>query len=345
MARINLSGDRRVAREVPLAAPGRSFKAKAVGGWGAILVLLTTGLGLVSCDSSEVDNSVANPADNSRPRVVATSTLIADWVAQVGGDQVEITGILQPGADPHVYEPVPADSIAFEKADLILYSGYNLEPNLIRLLNAAGVNARRVAVGEVVPPLDLDYAGGVVPDPHVWGDASNAVPMVEVIRDELSVLIPAQKTQFTANTAAYIEDLTQLHSWIEAQTATISPPQRQLVTTHDAFQYYANAYGLTVGGTLIGLSTEEQPSAQTVQQLVDSIRTLGVPTIFAETTINPRLITTVAAEAGVALAPTPLYSDSVGAPGSDGETYLKMMVANTRAIVENLGGTITEPSF
>ncbi|MBD1875537.1 zinc ABC transporter substrate-binding protein [Nodosilinea sp. FACHB-131] len=308
-------------------------------------VVLLLGLGLVSCDSAQKSDLASTRADDSRPAVVATSTVIADWVAEVGGDQVALTSILQPGADPHVYEPVPADTIAFEDADLIFYNGYNLEPNLVRLLNAAGVEAQRVAVGEVVPPLDLQKGTTTVPDPHVWGDVSNVVPMVETIRDQLIELDPDQADLFTANAAAYIAELEQLHGWVEIQTATIPPEQRQLVTTHDAFQYYANAYGLTVAGTLIGLSTEEQPSARTVQQLVASIKGLGVPAIFAETTINPQLITTVANESGVALAPQALYSDSIGAPGSDGDSYLKMMAANTRSIVENLGGTVTESPF
>ncbi|PZV09035.1 MAG: metal ABC transporter substrate-binding protein [Leptolyngbya sp.] len=308
-------------------------------------VVLLLGLGLVSCDSAQQSELTPDKADDSRPAVVATSTLIADWVAEVGGDQVVLTSILQPGADPHVYEPVPADTIAFEDADLIFYNGYNLEPNLVRLLNAAGVDAQRVAVGEVVPPLDLQKGTTTVPDPHVWGDVSNVVPMVETIRDQLIELAPDQAELFAANAAAYIAELEQLHSWVESQTATIPLEQRQLVTTHDAFQYYASAYGLTVVGTLIGLSTEEQPSARTVQQLVTSIKGLEVPAIFAETTINPQLITTVANESGVALAPQPLYSDSIGAPGSDGDSYLKMVVANTQAIVENLGGTVTEAPF
>ncbi len=308
-------------------------------------VVLLLGLGLVSCDSALQSEIAPGEADDSRPAVVATSTLIADWVAEVGGDQVALTSILQPGTDPHIYEPVPADTIAFEDADLIFYNGYNLEPNLVRLLNAAGVDAQRVAVGEVVPPLDLQKGTTTVPDPHVWGDVSNAVPMVETIRDQLIELAPDQAELFTANAAAYIADLEQLHGWVEIQTATIPPEQRQLVTTHDAFQYYASAYGLTVAGTLIGLSTEEQPSARTVQQLVVSIQGLGVPAIFAETTINPQLIATVANESGVVLAPQALYSDSIGAPGSDGDSYLKMVVANTRSIVENLGGTVSEPPF
>jgi manganese/iron transport system substrate-binding protein len=302
-------------------------------------VLLIAGLGAVACDTAQPPVA----PEGGRPRVVATSTLIADWAAEVGGDQIQLTSILQPGADPHLYEPVPADSIAFEAADLILYNGYNLEPNLIRLLNGAGVSAQRVPVGEVVPPLELEKQGRTVPDPHVWGDVSNAVPMVEAIRDQLIALAPEQEALFAANADAYIAELTDLHAWIEAQTVTIPPDQRQLVTTHDAFQYYAQAYGLTVPGTLIGLSTEEQPSARTVQQLVQTIRGLGVPAIFAETTLNPQLITTVAAEAGVALAPEKLYSDSIGAPGSTGDSYLNMMRANTRTIVENLGGVVSDP--
>jgi manganese/iron transport system substrate-binding protein len=303
--------------------------------------VLVAGLGLGGCDSTERGELVDRSA-TAKPAVVATNTLIADWAIQVGGDQIELTSLLQPGADPHVYEPVPADSIAFEQADLILYNGYNLEPNLIRLLNGAGANAAHLAVGEVVPPLDEPGSRGSVPDPHVWGDVSNVEPMVEAIRDQLIALAPAQEALFTENARIYIDELNQLHDWIGAQTATIPPHQRLLVTTHDAFQYYARAYGLTVVGTLIGLSTEEQPSARTVQQLVEAIRSLGVSTIFAETTINPRLIATVAAEAGVSLADTELYSDSIGAPGSDGDSYIKMMVSNTRVITENLGGRVTE---
>ncbi|NJL88062.1 MAG: zinc ABC transporter solute-binding protein [Leptolyngbyaceae cyanobacterium SM1_1_3] len=249
--------------------------------------------------------------------------------------------ILEPGADPHIYEPVPADSIAFEEADLILYNGYNLEPNLIKLMNAAGIQARKVAVAEGVTPLDFNYQGRTVPDPHVWGSVQNVIQMVELIRDELIQLSPADAALFNQNAAALIAELQQLDRWITAQIQTIPASQRQLVTTHDAFQYYATAYGLEVTGTLIGISTEEQPSARTVQQLAESIQQLKVPAIFAETTINPQLISTVAAEAGVALAPTELYSDSIGAPGSEGDTYLKMMVSNTKTIVENLGGTYT----
>lgn len=278
--------------------------------------------------------------DSSLPQVVTTSTIIADLTAEVGGEEIELTSILQPGDDPHIYEPVPRDTVALEEADLILYNGYNLEPELIRLIDGVGNQAQKLAVGEVVEPLDLDYEGQRVPDPHVWGDVENAIAMVAAIRDQLIELSPDNADLFRSNADDLITELQALDAWIIAQIATIPPDQRQLVTTHDAFAYYVAAYDLTMLGTLIGISTEEQPSAQTVKTLSDAIRAAGVPAIFAETTINDSLIQAVATEAQVILAPQPLYSDSIGAPGSGGDSYIKMLVANTDAIASALGGRV-----
>ncbi|EAW36658.1 metal ABC transporter solute-binding protein, Zn/Mn family [Lyngbya sp. PCC 8106] len=306
----------------------------------SVLRLTTVGIILGTLLSS-CTQDVANNPDNDQPKVVSTSTIIADLTETVGGDEIEHQGILEPGADPHVYEPVPQDSIAFEEADLIFYNGYNLEPGLIKLMNAAGVGAKKVAVGEISSPLEMEYKGQTEPDPHVWGNVENVIIMVNKIRDNLIELSPEDQEIFTQNAAQLIQDLQQLNTWITQQIVTIPENQRRLVTTHDAFQYYARAYGLEITGTLIGISTEEQPSAQTVSQLADSIRKSKVPAIFAETTINPKLITTVAQEAGVKLAPTELYSDSIGAPGSEGDSYVKMLVSNTETIVNALGGKVT----
>lgn len=292
---------------------------------------------LFGCTPSE-----SQPPEDGKPQVVATSTIIADLAAEVGGEEINLTGILQPGADPHVYEPVPADSRVLETADLILYNGYNLEPEIIKLMNAAGGKAKKLAVGEVVKPLKLEKSRGeIVPDPHVWGSAENAISMVNAIRDSLIELSPEDKEKFTQNAEKLTNELQQLNNWIQKQIQTIPPEKRKLITTHDAFQYYANAYGLEIAGTLVGISTEEKPSAKTVKQLVDAVKKIGVPAIFAETTINPALIKTVAEDAGVKLAPNQLYSDSIGEKGSEAETYIKMMVANTRTIVEALGGKYT----
>lgn len=308
-------------------------------GWLTIAGMLL-GVWLSGCN--EIDANRTPTAADGKPNVVATSTIIADLTEDVGKDAVAVKGILQPGTDPHVYEPVPADSQALEKADLILYNGYNLEPGIIKLMNASGLKAGKVAVGEVVQPLQLDKGEQkTVPDPHVWGDVENVILMVNAIRDALIERSPADKAKFTQNAARLTEELKQLNAWIAEQIKTIPSDRRKLVTTHDAFQYYARAYGIPVAGTLIGISTEEQPSAQTVQRLVESVKATGVPAIFAETTINPALIKTVAQEAGIKLAPRQLYSDSIGAPGSDGDSYVNMMVANTRSIVEALGGNYT----
>jgi manganese/iron transport system substrate-binding protein len=306
--------------------------------WLAVAGIILA-LWMSACDSRSKNQTGSGAQD--KPKVVSTSTMISDWTEQVGGDEIQLKGLLKPGADPHVYEPVPADSQALEEADLILYNGYNLEPGLIKLMKSAGVKAKKLAVGEVVQPLDFNYKGRRQPDPHVWGDAKNAIAMVNAIRDQLIKLSPEDREKFTKNAARLTDELKRVDGWIGEQIQTIPENQRKLVTTHDAFQYYSRAYGIPVAGTLIGISTEEQPSAQTVKSLSDAVKKIGVRSIFAETTINPALIKTVAEEAGVKIAPRQLYSDSIGAPGSEGDTYVKMLVANTRTIVESLGGKYT----
>ncbi|WP_107805912.1 metal ABC transporter substrate-binding protein [Nodularia spumigena] len=314
-------------------------QSKARSYWQAVVGVLL-GISLAGCN--QVDSNRISGGIDDKAQVVATSTIIADLAEEIGGEEIQLTGILEPGVDPHIYEPTPADSRVLETADLILYNGYNLEPGLINLMNAAGEKARKVAVGEVVKPLQLDgYEGKVVPDPHVWGNVENAIAMTNIIRDELIKLSPTDEAEFTQRASELTQELQQLHNWINQQIQTIPADKRQLVTTHDAFQYYGNAYGLAIAGTLIGISTEEQPSAQTVTRLVESIKTNNVPAIFAETTINPALIKTVAQEAGVKLAPRELYADSIGEKGSEGDSYIKMMEANTRTIVEALGGKYT----
>jgi manganese/iron transport system substrate-binding protein len=299
---------------------------------------LLASLTLTACQSATTPPITDDP---NKPNIVATSTIVADLVAQVGGDAIDLQGLLEPGADPHIYEPVPADSIAIEQADFVFYSGHNLEPALVDLIVGAGSGVPYLAVGEQIAPLAMEKEGQRVADPHVWGEVENAIVMVEKIRDALSELEPEQAATFAANTEAIVADLRRLDAWIPVQITTIPEGQRAIVTTHDAFQYYASAYGLEVIGTLIGISTEEQPSAQTVRSLVEAIKTAGLPAIFAETTIAPKLIETVADEAGVQVADPKLYSDSIGAPGSAGDSYIKMMVSNTCSIAINLGGSCT----
>jgi manganese/iron transport system substrate-binding protein len=317
--------------------------------WGLGLLGLSLAIlfSLVSCQAPLQQGGSSPPTSDPPYKVVATSTVLADLASQIAGSTIQLTSILQPGDDPHVYEPRPSDSRLLEQADLIFYNGYNLEPGLIRLVESNS-RAAKIAVGEIIPPLRLAKPHSTqpqsVPDPHVWGDAENVVKMVELMQKQLLTLLgtnPQAAALLQQNTTNLVAELTRLDQWIKTQIATIPAAQRLLITTHDAFQYYAQAYGLKVMGTLIGISTEEQPSAQTTRNLVEAVKAAKVPAIFAETTINPNLIRTVAEEAGVKLAPRSLYSDSVGAAGSGAETYTKMMVANTEIITTALGGKVT----
>ncbi|BAZ89662.1 adhesin precursor [Raphidiopsis curvata NIES-932] len=300
-----------------------------------IWIVIFLPLYLLRCSVSQVET--LEDHSQGKLKVVATSTIITDLVAQIGGEEISLTGIIQPGADPHVYEPVPGDGRVLEMADLILYNGYNLEPGIIKLMNSTGVKARKMAVGEVVKALKLKtHRGEIVPDPHVWGSVKNTMTMVNAIRDTLVELSDKDRQKFTQNAAQLNKELEKLDDWIKQQIQTIPPRNRKIVTSHDAFQYYANAYGMEIVGTLIGISTEEKPSAKTVKELVDTIIRADIPTIFTETTINPDLMKTVAQEAGVELSTNQLYSDSLGARGSGADTYIKMMKANTKTIVAGL---------
>jgi manganese/iron transport system substrate-binding protein len=146
---------------------------------------------------------------------------------------------------------------------------------------------------------------------------------------------------YTQNAKKLETELTEIHTWIKSQIATIPASNRKLVTTHDAMGYYAAAYGIPVEGALQGISTEEKPTANRIQQLVNEVKASTVPTLFAEVVVNPKLIEAVAKEANVNISDQQLYSDSLGEPGSTGDTYPEMLIANTKAIVEGLKGRYT----
>lgn len=320
---------------------------------------LVLSLGLVSCtqSNSTTQTSQNNSTSNSdRPKVVATTSVLCDMTKQIAADTIDLTCLLPPGTDAHVYEPVPEDRRAIETAQLILYSGYNLEPDLIKIIKSTSNNAPKIAVGEVAVPNPLmgeehhhgheeeqahEEEGEKVPDPHVWQNAQNGSRMVGVIQTNLAQIVPANAELYTKNAQALKEELAQIDSWIKAQIATIPQNQRKIVTTHDALGYYAAAYNIPVEGALEGLSTDEKPTATQVKSLIDTVKETKVPTIFAETVVNPKLIETVAKDAKVKVSQRELFSDSLGEPGSQGDTYPKMLIANTQTIVEGLGGKFT----
>jgi manganese/iron transport system substrate-binding protein len=325
-------------------------------------------VGLFGCQSEptappETKNSSV-PETNSisggdRPMVVATTSVICDLTQQIALDTIDLRCLVAPGEDPHVYQPKPEDRKAIDTAKLVLYAGYNFDPSLVKLVKASSNSAPKIAVHEVAVPKPLigeehehgaeekhdaeekHAEGEQNPDPHVWHNAKNGIAMVKTIANSLSKLETNNAAVYESNAKKITNELTQIDSWIKSQIATIPADRRKLVTTHDALGYYVNAYGLQFQGALEGLSTEAAPTAARVSELVKDIKQTGVPTIYAETTNNPKLIETVAKEANVKVSEQELYADGLGEKGSYGDTYQKMMIANTKAIVEGLGGQYT----
>lgn len=293
------------------------------------------------------------------PLVVVTNSVSCGLAKQIAGDTVNLKCLVDAGIDPHVYQPTPEDRKAIDSAQLILYGGYDFESSLIKLVKASSNKAPKIAIHEVAVPSPIMTADGhshshdhdkeekkvdknaKEADPHVWNNAQNGIKIAQAISKSLSELRPDQAAIYSANTTKLVNELEQIDAWIKTQVATIPETYRKLVTTHDALGYYAQAYGIAVEGALNGLSTDEQPTPTRVKELVNVIKSSQVPTIFAEVSINPKLITTVAKEANVKVSERELYADGLGGKGSEAETYAGMLIANTKTIVEGLGGKFT----
>ncbi|MFB8790843.1 MAG: zinc ABC transporter substrate-binding protein [Potamolinea sp.] len=326
----------------------KSFSLKnRVLGSAAVLALTA---GFVSCTPTQqkTESSPNTPTDSptsnkDKPKVIATTSILCDITKEIAQDTIDLVCLIPAGSDPHVYEAKPDDRKAIEQAKLILYSGYGFEPTLIKLIQATKNQAPKIAVSEVAVPKPQQFQedGKKEDDPHVWHNAQNGVRIVEIVRDSLGKIYPSNAATYTSNAKKMTNELTQLDSWIKSQISTIPVSQRKLVTTHDALGYYSNAYGIPVEGALQGISTDEKPTAGRVKDLVEEIKKTGVPTIFAEATVNPKLIETVAKEANVKVSKRELFTDGLGEKGSEADTYKKMLIANTQTIVEGLGGKYT----
>ncbi|MBE9041532.1 zinc ABC transporter substrate-binding protein [Oscillatoriales cyanobacterium LEGE 11467] len=180
------------------------------------------------------------------------------------------------------------------------------------------------------------------PDPHVWHDAENGIAMVRIIQTQLSEAFPDNADLYQANAQTLIAQLTQLDTWIEQQVETVPESQRVLVTTHDALGYYAEAYGIRIEAALESFSTEARPSAADLRELIEIVEDRSVPTVFIESTSNPRLIEAVSRETDIGISEEPLYADSLGEAGTPAATYTGMLMTNTCTIVSGLGGRCDE---
>lgn len=273
-------------------------------------------------------------AERDTLSVVATMSVFAEFAEAVGGDLVSVETLVPVGGDPHTFEPVPSDAAKIARADVVLDNGLGLSPWFEPL--ATNAEGELVILTERLAA-DARARGGEV-DPHLWMVppfvADGYVPAIE---EAFARADPRHAEVYAANAARYREELAALDARLAARIATIPPANRKLVTSHDAYSYFADHYGLKVVGTAAGVTTEQEPSARAIRALIDEVRAQDVPAVFLETTVNPALIERVGLDAGVAIG-APLYGDSVGEPGSGAETYVGMMEANVEAIVEALGG-------
>jgi len=286
-------------------------------------------------------------AAGERLQVVATTSIIGDVVRQVGGEAIDLTVLMQPGQDPHSYQPGAADLTAVADADLIFMNGWNLEEALVGDLVAIGRDATVIPVSAGIVPRLLSeddehdgesHAHGPV-DPHVWQSVPNVIRWVENIRQVLSAADPANATRYEANAAAYSRSLQRLDDDLRATLAAIPEERRVLVTNHDNLGYFADAYGFEVAGTIIpSISSLAEPSAGELARLIGAMRSRGICTLILEATAAGQVARTLKNELTDCdeVRLVMLYADALGPPGSGAESYIGMMQTNAAALVKGL---------
>ena len=297
--------------------------------------ILLTAVLLVSLAGQELKGQQKQPA---RRLIVCSTTQVADFARQVVGDRWEVRCVLASGQDPHLYEVKTGDAKLVAQADLCLENGWHLEGNdwMQKLAKDAGKPIASCIEG--VKSLQLVSDGSEVLDPHAWLSPKNAAIYVENIVKAVCSIDPEHSAEYEARGALYRAQLRTLHLWIVRECNRLPLKQRQLVTSHDAFNYFCRDYGFTAAAP-VGWSTGQESGGGVTPQrrraAVESIRKFGVRSIFVETSVNPKVIRQIAADAGVQIGGK-LYSDSMGEPGTAGEQYLGMMRENVLTIVQGL---------
>jgi ABC-type Zn uptake system ZnuABC Zn-binding protein ZnuA/ABC-type Mn2+/Zn2+ transport system permease subunit len=295
--------------------------------------LALAALALAACSGS--------PGSSNGLDVVATTTQIGDWARIVGGPDATVHQILQPNTDPHEYEPRPADVEATARAKLVLENGDRLDAWMGKVISGSGGNPTVVDLGASVPVrLAGERSGREASrfDPHWWHDPRNAIAAVRRIESALSAARPAARAAFARRADAYVTRLRRLDERIAACFARVPKSQRELVTDHDAFNYFAARYGIRVVGAIIPSQTSQaQPSAGDTARLITLIRREHVHAVFPETSLNRRLAEAVARETG-ARSDLVLYGDTLGPAGSPGATYVGMEAANAEAMADGFSG-------
>ncbi len=268
-----------------------------------------------------------------KPVVASTASMIWDMAKNIGGDHFDHQMIVPIGGDPHIYEPTPSDARLVANADLILKNGLTFEGWINSLIENSGTKAAVVTVTEGVPALtSLTYKDAS--DPHAWMDARKGEFYLRNIRDALIELSPEHKEDITKNYEKYSRELSNLDEYIENEIKKIPEAQRILITSHDAFQYYGRRYGLKLQA-IQGVSTDAEVQTADILRVNKVIRESGVPAVFVESTINPKMLNRIAKDNDIVVGGS-LFSDSIGDEKSAAPSYLEMLRYNTNTIVAAL---------
>jgi zinc/manganese transport system substrate-binding protein len=263
-------------------------------------------------------------------KVVASFSILGDFVKNVGGERVEVTTLVGPDGDVHVYTPTPADARKVTEAKLLVVNGFGLEGWLPRLLQAAGGKASIVTVTKGIAPLRL----GSDADPHAWQSVANAKLYVTNIRDALAAADPADADYFARTTEAYLAKLDALDAEVRQAVGQIPESRREVISTHDAFGYFAARYGIRFIAPL-GVSTESEASARDIAAIIKQVKAAHIPAVFLERISDPRLMRRISAETGAKIGGT-LYSDSLSDEKGDAPTYIDMVRHNIRTLTSAL---------
>jgi zinc/manganese transport system substrate-binding protein len=265
-----------------------------------------------------------------RLNVVASFSILGDFVKNIGGDRIVVTALVGPDGDVHVYMPAPADAKKVAEAKLLVINGLGLEGWLPRLVQSSGSKAVIVTATDGIAPLKI----GADADPHAWQSVANAKTYVANIRDALVAIDPAGAAVYRANTEAYLAKLDALDREVREAIAQIPESRRKVISTHNAFGYFAVAYGIDFIAPL-GVSTESEPSARDIAGIITQIRAAKIPAVFLENISDPRLIQRIAAETGAKVGGT-LYSDSLTGEKGDAPTYIELVRHNIKALTRAL---------
>jgi zinc/manganese transport system substrate-binding protein len=263
--------------------------------------------------------------------VVATFSILADLVKNVGGDRVEVAALVGPNSDTHVFSPTPAG------AKVVFVNGLGLEGWMTRLVNASGTKAPSFVASTGIKTRRMEddhHPGQMVTDPHAWQSIANAKIYVGNIRAALSKVDPAGKSAYDANATAYLAKLDALEQEVKAAIGKIPADHRRIITTHDAFGYFGGAYGMEFISPE-GVSTDAQPSAKDMAKIIAQIRKQKIPAVFMENITDPRLMQQIAKETGAKVGGT-LYSDALSDPGGPAGNYIDMMRSNVSELSKAL---------